>query len=253
MAPPQRHFLLIDADDLQRMALAEQLARGMDCTTVGASSIGEAQSAIIRSIRFDAMILDVDLPDGDGRDFCQRLRRTGVNVPLLILTDAERETDVVRGLDSGANDYIIRPVGTPQLLARLRAQLRAFEASEHAEIGMGPFVFRPGAKLLHRLGSKPIRLTEKEVGVLKYLYRAEGAPVTREMLLQDVWGYNADATTHTVETHIYRLRRKIHSAAEGERLVVNDGGGYRLCLGRPRPAPALRRPVPELAAFAMAS
>jgi DNA-binding response OmpR family regulator len=195
----------------------------------------------------------VHLPDGDGRDFCQRLRRTGVNVPVLILTDAARESDVVRGLDSGANDYIIRPVGTAELIARLRAQLRAFESSEHAEIVIGPYVFRPGAKLLQQGGGRPIRLTEKEAAVLKYLYRADGVPVSREALLQDVWGYNADATTHTVETHIYRLRRKIGQVADGQRLVVNDGGGYRLSLGRPRAAAPPRRAIPELAFLAMAS
>ena len=233
-----RHFLLADDDDLMRSFAARQLAGIMDCTVSEAASVAEVLAATTRGIRLDAILLDVRLPDGDGRDLCQLLRRDGHNMPVLMLTGLGRESDVVRGLDAGANDYIVKPYRVAELAARLRAQMRAFETSEHAEVTIGPYVFRPGAKQLQVPGSRrPIRLTEKEAAVLKFLYRANGAAVAREVLLHKVWGYSADASTHTVETHIYRLRRKIESMPDTARLLVNDGGGYRLCLDRPSDRP----------------
>ncbi len=228
---PHRHFLLAEDDELLRGLVAEQLGKIIDCTVIEVGSVAAAMAATTRGIRFDAILLDVGLPDGDGRDLCQRLRRGGSNVPVLMLTGAGREADVVRGLDSGANDYLVKPFSVAELAARLRAQMRAFEVSEHAEMAIGPYVFRPGAKQLQAPGvGRPIRLTEKESAVLKYLYRAEGAPIAREVLLRKIWGYSAQATTHTVETHIYRLRRKIESLPDTARLLLNDGAGYRLCL-----------------------
>ncbi len=240
---PHRHFLLADDDDELRGFVAEQLADIMDCAVTEVGSVAQALAAVARGVRFDAILLDVRLPDGDGRDLCQRLRRNGHNMPMLMLTGAGHEADVVRGLDAGANDYIVKPFRIAELAARLRAQLRAFETSEHVEIAIGPYVFRPGTKQLQVPGAKrPIRLTEKEAAVLKFLYRARGAPVAREVLLHEVWGYSADASTHTVETHIYRLRRKIKSMPDTARLLVNEGGGYRLCLDRPNRVRALERP-----------
>lgn len=229
---PQRHFLIVDDDEALRGALAEQLADCLDCRITQAGTMAEGLLAATKGPRCDAVILDVLLPDGDGRDMCTRLRAMGVRVPVLMLTGAGRETDVVRGLDAGANDYVVKPFRLAELLARLRAQLRAFETSEHAEIAIGCYIFRPGAKTLQPPGrARPIKLTEKEAAVLKYLYRSEGVPVSRETLLHEVWGYSASASTHTVETHIYRLRRKIEPGPDSERLLVSEGGGYRLRLG----------------------
>jgi DNA-binding response OmpR family regulator len=252
---PHRQFLLVDDDAAMRAHLARQLTGLMDCSVIEAGSAAQARAAMAgdgpggRPVRFDAVLLDVDLPDGDGRDLCQSWRRHGQNVPVLMVTAVAREADVVRGLDAGANDYIAKPFRLAELAARLRAQLRAFESSEHAEIAIGPYVFRPGAKQLQLATSKrPIRLTDKEARVLKYLYRAQGASVARDRLLHEVWGYSANASTHTVETHIYRLRRKIESVPGTERLLVNDSGGYRLCLDgdtaerpvQPRPAARIK-------------
>ncbi len=237
-----RHFLLADDDEMLRGALAEQLADLMGSTVTQVGSVAQAWSAVTRGTRFDAILLDVRLPDGDGRDLCRHLRESRCNVPVLMLTAAGCEADVVRGLDAGANDYIVKPFRVAELAARLRAQLRGFEVSEHAEIPIGPYVFRPGSRQLRVPGTgRPIRLTEKESAVLKFLYRADGAPIGREVLLHEVWGYSAQASTHTVETHIYRLRRKIESLPDTSRLLVNDGDGYRLCLDRPRPPAASRR------------
>jgi len=150
-------------------------------------------------------------------------------MPIIMLTGANEETDVVRGLDSGASDYIAKPFRASELLARLHAQLRSFERSEQAEFAVGPYTFRPAKKLLQDLArNKRIRLTDKETAVLKYLYRSDAA-VNRQILMHEVWGYNAAVTTHTLETHIYRLRQKIEADPARPSLLVTEGGGYRLC------------------------
>ena len=225
----QRHFLLVDTDAVQRDLLAQELAGSMPCWVSHASTMAEGMAAATAGPRCDAVIIDVLLPDGDGREMCVRLRDLGVCVPIIMVTGAGQETDVVRGLDAGANDYVVKPFRPAELMARLRAQLRAFETSEHAEIQIGGYIFRPGKKTLQSAGhGRPIRLTEKEAAVLKYLYRSEGRPVTRETLLHEVWGYSASAATHTVETHIYKLRKKLTHHAAGEQLLFSEARGYKL-------------------------
>ncbi|HTW29213.1 MAG TPA: response regulator transcription factor [Acetobacteraceae bacterium] len=226
----ERPILIVDDDAALRETLAEQLHVDGEFSAVEAASIGEAETNLAaHENRFDAVILDVTLPDGDGRDLCAKLRRQGLKVPIIMLTGSDRETDVVRGLDSGANDYIAKPFRLAELLARLRAQMRIFENSEDAVFTIGPYTFRPSAKLLQEPGrNRRIRLTEKEAAILKFLYRAGTKPVARQVLLNEVWGYNAAVTTHTLETHIYRLRQKIEPDPSNARLLVTEGGGYRL-------------------------
>ncbi len=226
----ERPILIVDDDPTLRAMLIEQLAVDGEFTATGAETAGEAEAKIAaRESRFDALILDVTLPDGDGRDLCAKLRRNGIKVPIIMLTGSDEEADVVRGLDSGANDYIAKPFRMAELLARLRAQLRIFENSEDAVFTIGPYTFRPAAKLLQDPAkNRRIRLTEKEAAILKFLYRAGSKPVPRQVLLNEVWGYNSAVTTHTLETHIYRLRQKIEPDPSNARLLVTEGGGYRL-------------------------
>jgi DNA-binding response OmpR family regulator len=226
----ERPILVVDDDRDLRATLAEQLAVDGEFTSVGVATLAEAEEKLAgKEARFDAVILDVSLPDGDGRDFCKRMRREGHKMPVIMLTGSDAETDVVRGLDSGANDYIAKPFRLNELLARLRAQLRSFENSEDAVFTIGPYTFRPSAKLLQDPArNRRIRLTEKEAAILKFLYRAGEHAVARQVLLNEVWGYNAAVTTHTLETHIYRLRQKIEPDPANARLLVTEGGGYRL-------------------------
>ncbi|MCC7428852.1 MAG: response regulator transcription factor [Alphaproteobacteria bacterium] len=233
----ERPILLVDDDDSLRAALAEQLRVGGEFAPTEAATAAAALAALSdRAARFDAIILDVGLPDADGRDLCQRIRKQGVKAPIIMLTGHASESDTVRGLDSGANDYVAKPFRLGELLARLRAQLRQFEQTEDATFAIGPYSFRPAQKLLLDQGrNKKIRLTDKETAILKYLYRAEGKPVGRQALLGEVWGYNAAVTTHTLETHIYRLRQKIEPDPANAKILVTEGGGYRLsdlALGR---------------------
>jgi DNA-binding response OmpR family regulator len=151
-----------------------------------------------------------------------------VVAPIIMLTAATSDTDTIRGLDAGADDYVAKPFKFSVLLARIRAQLRSHEQSENAVFHIGPYEFRPAQKLLIDDAKRKVRLTEKETNILKYLYRAGGKPVAREELLTEVWGYNAGVTTHTLETHIYRLRQKIEPDAAAARLLVTEAGGYRL-------------------------
>jgi DNA-binding response OmpR family regulator len=223
-------ILVVDDDTALRTALVEQLLHDGEFLPTQAENLADAQAKLAApDARFDAILLDVSLPDGDGRDFCKTLRKQGVKVPIIMLTGSAEETDIVRGLDSGANDYLAKPFRLNELLARLRAQLRSFENSEDAVFTIGPYVFRPAAKqLLEPVKNKRIRLTDKEAAILKFLYRAAGKPVARQVLLNEVWGYNAAVTTHTLETHVYRLRQKIEPDPALAKLLLTEGGGYRL-------------------------
>lgn len=226
----ERPVLIVDDDPALRAILVEQLTVDGEFTADQAGCIAEADLLLATpSNRYDAVLLDVSLPDGDGRDYCVQLRRRGHRMPVIMLTGSAAETDVVRGLDAGANDYIAKPFRLAELLARLRAQLRSFETSEDAVFTIGPYTFRPSAKMLQdQVRGRRIRLTEKEAAILKFLYRSGTQAVARQVLLNEVWGYNASVTTHTLETHIYRLRQKIEPDPANARLLITEGGGYRL-------------------------
>ena len=137
-------------------------------------------------------------------------------------------SDTILGLDLGANDYVTKPFRFAVLLAHIRAQLRQHEASEDAIFAIGPYTFRPGSKLLLNPKGSKVRLTEKESSILRYLYRAGQRVVPRETPLREVWGYNSGVTTHTLETHIYRLRQKIEQNAAAPTTLVTEAGGYKL-------------------------
>ena len=222
----RKTLLIVDDDQDLRGAIAEQLqAEAFD--TVEAATAGEGIRQA-RDAKPDLILLDVDLPDMDGREACRLLRKDGVSTPIIMLTAQSADSDAILGLDAGANDYVTKPFRFAVLLARIRAHLRSHEQSEDAVFRVGPYEFRPAAKVLIDDKGKKVRLTEKETSILKYLYRAGAKAVSREELLTEVWGYNAGVTTHTLETHIYRLRQKIEPEPGQARLLLTDAGGYRL-------------------------
>ncbi|MEO1603124.1 MAG: response regulator transcription factor [Pseudomonadota bacterium] len=222
-----KKILLVDDDDDLREALSEQLVMTEDFDVFEAGNGAEALDKVREAI-YDLVILDVGLPDMDGREVCRLLRKQGVKCPVIMLTGQSSDSDTILGLDAGANDYIAKPFKFPVLLARIRAQLRQHEQSEDAIFQIGPYSFQPSAKLLTDEAERKIRLTEKETNILKFLYRAGGRMVDRDTLLREVWGYNAEVTTHTLETHIYRLRQKIEPDPSNVRILVTETGGYRL-------------------------
>ncbi len=222
-----KKILMVDDDEDLREALADQLILTEDFDVFeaedGASGLEKAKEAI-----YDLVMLDVGLPDMDGRELCRLMRKQGVKCPILMLTAHDTDADTILGLDAGANDYVSKPFKFPVLLARIRAQLRQHEQSEDAVFALGPYTFKPAAKMLITEDDKKVRLTEKETNILKFLYRAQDGVVARDVLLHEVWGYNAGVTTHTLETHIYRLRQKIEPDPTNARLLVTESGGYRL-------------------------
>jgi len=225
--PKLNRILLVDDDDDLREALAEQLVM-TDEFDVFEAADGAAAMEQVRAGQFDLAVLDVRLPDTDGRELCKRMRKAGFKSPVVMLTGHDSDADTILGLDSGANDYITKPFKLPILLARLRAQLRQHEQSENAVFQLGPYMFKPAQKMLIDEKDRKIRLTEKETNILKFLYRAPEGVVPRDVLLHEVWGYNAGVTTHTLETHIYRLRQKIEPDPSNASLLVTESGGYRL-------------------------
>jgi DNA-binding response OmpR family regulator len=220
-------ILIIDDDDDLRDLVREQLEQDSEFATVGAATAAEGLKAASEK-RPDLVLLDLDLPDQNGREVLQQLREAGVTAPVIMLTAADGEADTVMGLDAGASDYVTKPYRFSVLLARVRAQLRAHEQSEEVVLRVGPYEFHPAARVLVDPKNRKLRLTDKEANILKYLYRAGDKPVTREELLAEVWGYNAGVTTHTLETHVYRLRQKIEPDPGHARLLITEAGGYRL-------------------------
>lgn len=220
---------MIDDDRPLQEALAEQLQMSGEFRAVMAATGFEGLERA-KAGPFDLVLLDVGLPDQDGREVCASLRKSGMRAPIIMLTGADNESDTIKGLEAGANDYVAKPFKFGVLLARIRAQLRQFEESENATCTIGPYAFKAAARLLidNDNQARKIHLTDKETAILKFLYRAGAKAVPREQLLAEVWGYNAAVTTHTLETHIYRLRQKIEREPSKAELLITEAGGYRL-------------------------
>jgi DNA-binding response OmpR family regulator len=225
-----RQILIVEDDAALRATLAEQIMLGGEFRADEAESAAEAEAKLASvDARYDAILLDVGLPDADGLAFCAKLRRDGRRMPVIMVTGADAERDVIRGLEAGANDYLAKPFRLPELMARVRAQLRVFDNSEDATFLVGPYVFRPSMRLLQETArNRKVRLTDKETNILKFLYRAGGKTVSRQVLLHEVWGYSNSVSTHTLETHVYRLRQKLEADPARPRLLLTENGGYKL-------------------------
>lgn len=222
-----RTILLIDDDNDLRETLREQLALYEEFTILDEPNATRGMQTA-RSQTIDLLIADVGLPDMDGREAVKLLRKGGFKAPIIMLTGHDTDSDTILGLESGANDYVTKPFRFAVLLARIRAQLRQHEQSEDATFSIGPYSFKPSQKLLTLDNGQKIRLTEKEAAIIRYLYRAGQKVVTRDVLLEEVWGYNSGVTTHTLETHVYRLRQKIERDPSNAEILVTENGGYKI-------------------------
>ncbi len=223
----KKKILVVDDDDALRETIVEQFSLHDDFSVTdvngGLPAVNHLKTELV-----DLVILDVNMPDLDGREACKIMRKNGYRGPVIMLTAESSDADTILGLDAGANDYVIKPFKFAVLLARIRSQLRQHEQSEDAVFKIGPYTFKPSAKLLMQDDNRKIRLTEKETSILKFLYRAGDQVIGRDVLLHEVWGYNAGVTTHTLETHIYRLRQKIEADPSHAQLLVTEAGGYKL-------------------------
>ncbi len=222
-----RTILLVDDDDDLRETLMEQLALYDEFAVLQEATAATGMAAA-KAQPIDLLVMDVGLPDMDGREAVKLLRKGGFKAPIIMLTGHDTDSDTILGLEAGANDYVTKPFRFAVLLARIRAQLRQHEQSEDATFQIGPYVFKPSQKLLTTENGQKIRLTEKEAAIIRYLYRAGQKVVTRDVLLEEVWGYNSGVTTHTLETHVYRLRQKIERDPSSAEILVTENGGYKI-------------------------
>ncbi len=222
-----RKILICDDDADLREALVEQLSLYEEFETVDVDGATKAIQ-VTRAEPIDLLIMDVGLPEMDGREAVKLMRKGGFKAPIIMLTGHDTESDTILGLEAGANDYVAKPFKFAVLLARIRAHLRQHEQTDDAVFTIGRYSFRPSAKLMVDEKGAKVRLTEKETAILKYLYRAGDKAVSRDVLLHEVWGYNSGVTTHTLETHIYRLRQKIERDPSSAELLVTEAGGYKL-------------------------
>lgn len=222
-----RTILLVDDDKDLSDALVEQLSL-YDEFDIQQEETATAGIRTAKEGHVDLVVMDVGLPDMDGREAVKLLRKQGVKAPIILLTGHDSDSDEILGLEAGANDYITKPFRFAVLLTRIRTHLRQHEQSEDATFSIGPYTFKPASKMLIDESGGKVRLTEKETAILKYLYRSGERTITRDVLLSEVWGYNSGVTTHTLETHIYRLRQKIERDPSQAAILVTEAGGYKL-------------------------
>jgi len=216
-------ILVVDDDAGVRQAVGRALAfEGYDVTQAGD---GSEALRLIAAERPDALVLDVVMPEVGGLEVCRELRATGDDLPVLVLTARHSVADRVAGLDAGADDYLVKPFALEELLARLRALLRRSEASADEGLALGDLCLAPGSRLVERAGA-PIELTRTEFNLLELLLRNAGQVLTRELILERVWGYDFQTTSNSLEVYVGYLRRKTE-ADGGDRLIHTVRGvGY---------------------------
>jgi len=204
-------ILLAETDDVLRASLAEQLEReGYD--VIAACNGQEADASAREPLGFAIIGLS------GAEQLAGNLREQGLSCPILLLV----EDDASSGFET-----LTRPFRFSALLARLHALNNHHAPGDDSAVRIGPYTFHPSAKLLQADGRK-VRLTEKETNILKFLHASAGT-VPRDILLHEVWGYSPAVATHTLETHIYRLRKKIEQDPAKAQILLTEGGGYRLC------------------------
>ena len=221
-------ILAVDDDHLLRQVLRDQFASYQLLQFSEAGSLAEARLSLEQSLP-DLVILDVQLPDGNGFEYCEELRANGFDRPIIMLTGQDTEDDVITGLDGGANDYVAKPMRIAELITRINAQLRQYKSSDDARFPIAGLDFVPAHKTVSNIEGKIISLTEKETLILKKLFRTSPETVSKDVLLSEIWGYGEGMTTHTIETHIYRLRQKLRRLEAGH-IIETTGDGYRLPL-----------------------
>jgi len=225
-----KRILIIDDSNVLGLSLGEHLSKLEGYSCVIESSADQGQTTAL-SHYFDTIVVDLDLSDGAYLDLCRNLRGHDVVSPIIVITGDHNESDDIKILDAGATDLMHKPLKLGVLVAKIRAHIRQFEHSNEAELQIGPFAFKASTKSLtnpNQPHTEKIRLTDKEAQILKFLYLHSGRTVNRDELLGEVWGYNAAVTTHTLETHVYRLRQKMEIDPAEAKILVTNAGGYQL-------------------------
>ena len=182
----------------------------------------------INNNSFNIVIINSQPSKLNGQNLTKKLRTGGFKNPIIMLITQSDASNVDNKLTIEANEFIIKPFKYPELLKSIELHLRQFQRTEDTQYNLGAYLFKPNSKILEADGNKSIRLTEKENDILKFLYQNLKTIVSRETLLHEVWGYNSKVTTHTLETHIYRLRQKIEIDPANACFLITETGGYRL-------------------------
>ncbi len=219
-----KRILLVDGATPLRQSLSDQLRQSGDFE-IEAAETGADALARVAVAGYDAIVIEAALTDMSGRELVRRLRDEGERCPLVLLTAAGAGA----ALESTGFDVLAKPFRIGVLLTLLRSRLSQVGRDLDAVFAIGPYSFRPAAKLmLDPAADRTVRLTEKETAILQFLYRAGQSVTGREALLGAIWGYQAGIDTHTLETHVYRLRRKIETDPANARILITEPGGYRL-------------------------
>jgi DNA-binding response OmpR family regulator len=209
--------------------LADIIKRGLseEGYAVDAANTGEEGEMLAEGIPYDLIILDIILPHRNGLEVCQNLRHKKIKTPVLMLTAKDSVSDKVKGLDSGADDYMIKPFAFAELYARVRALLRREENVVPQKLQVGDLVIDISSRQVTR-GQKKIELTGKEYAILEYLMRHPNIVITRLMLEQHVWNLEFDSTSNLVDVFIRRLRVKIDEGDKDSLIQTVKGAGYRI-------------------------
>ena len=179
------------------------------------------------SAPYDALVLDVMLPEKDGFQVCRALRQRRINTPILMLTARDAVEDRVRGLDSGADDYLVKPFALSELLARLRALLRRESSDKNGVLEVSDLRLNPATHYVERAG-RPLDLTARQYALLEYFMRHPNQLLSREQIENHIWSYDFDATSNVVDVYVRRLRRQIDDPFDVKLLETVRGAGYRL-------------------------
>jgi two-component system, OmpR family, response regulator len=218
---------IIVVEDAVKLALA--LKRGLEGEGYAVDTVHDGLTArkriLARDGQYDLLILDVMLPGLDGLSLCRDLRARGVTVPVLMLTARDTTGDKVAGLDSGADDYLVKPFAFAELLARIRTLLRRPAQTLTTELRVGDLELDPAARTVRRAG-QPIELTTKEFALLELFMRSPGEVLSRDTILDHAWDEDADAFSNIVDVYLRRLRKKIDRAGEPSRFQTVRGVGY---------------------------
>ena len=224
----RKTILFVSEVLLLKQLLLDQLQKQGEYLLEESLSVTEAISLIVKE-HFDCILIDSNLADVSLSNLCKNIRQEGVRSPIILVAVERGEDVAIAALDAGANDYVLKPFKINVLVAKIRSNIRQFEQSEFAILRFGRFSFKPGDKILLNNSSKEeVRLTDKETAIIKLLYLSGGEVVTRATLLEEVWGYNTTLTTHTLETHIYRIRQKVGNATSGQDFIATESEGYRM-------------------------
>ena len=224
----RKTILIVSEAQLLKQVLVDQLQKQGEYLLEESLSATDAISLIVKE-HFDCILIDTNLADVSLSNLCRNIREEGVGSPIILVAEESGEGVAIAALDAGANDYVMRPFKINVLVAKIRSNIRQFEQSELAILRFGRFSFKPGDKLLLNNSShEEVRLTDKETAIIKLLYLSGGEVVTRATLLEEVWGYNTTLTTHTLETHIYRIRQKVGNASSGLDFIATESEGYRM-------------------------